>query len=327
TTLWVIPPGPQNLLATTPFRAIPTAALERLPGVTAVEPLRADFLDYEDRRVWVLAPPPGAAYPIPPSQLVSGDLATAVARVRTGGWAVVSQALASEHHLHIGQPFVLPSPRPRTLRVAALITNLGWPPGAIILSATDYVRAWGSEDTSAYYVKLAPGVPVEEGRLEVERALGPKSGLGVETARQRELRQRSASRQGLQRLTQISWLVLIAAVLAMGAAMGSMIWQRRLHLADMKVDGFRRGELWRALLLESALLLGTACSIGAVFGIYGQLLLSHALATVTGFPVVFSAEVSTALTSFLIVTAAAVTIVAVPGHTAARVRPSVSLQD
>jgi putative ABC transport system permease protein len=327
TTLWVIPPGSQNLLATTPFRAIPISALEHLPGVTAVEPLRAGLLDYEARRVWVLAPPPGAAYPIPPSQLVSGDLATTAARVRAGGWAVISQAVASEHHLHVGQPFVLPSPHPSEFRVAALITNLGWPPGAIILNSADYTRAWGSNDPSAYYVKLAADVPVGRGRLKVMRALGPTSGLGVETAGQRELRQRSASRQGLQRLTQISWLVLIAAVLAMGAAMGSMIWQRRLHLADMKVDGFRRDELWRALLLESTLLLGTGCSIGAAFGIYGQLLLSHALATVTGFPVIFSAEVSTALSSFLIVTAAAVVIVAIPGHAAARVRPAVSLQD
>jgi putative ABC transport system permease protein len=327
TALWVIPPGSQNLLATTPFRAVPVQALRRLPGVSAVEPLRAALLDYEDRRVWVLAPPPGAAYPIPPSQLLRGNLASAASRIRAGGWAVISQAVASDHHLQVGQSFVLPAPRPTTFRVAALITNLGWPPGAIILGSADYVRAWANNDPSAYYVKLAAGVPAAQGRRKVQRALGSASGLGVETARERELRQRSASRQGLQRLTQISWLVLIAAVLAMGAAMGSMIWQRRLHLADMKVDGFRRGELWRALLLESTLLLGAGCSIGAAFGIYGQLLLSHALATVTGFPVVFSAEVSTALSSFVIVTTAAVVIVAIPGHAAARVRPAISLQD
>ena len=84
---------------------------------------------------------------------------------------------------------------------------------------------------------------------------------------------------------QIRLLVLIAAVLAMAAAMGAMIWQRRPRLADMKVDGFRKGVLWRALLIESALLLGAGCSVGAVFGVYGQVLLSHALASVTGFPV------------------------------------------
>jgi putative ABC transport system permease protein len=247
--------------------------------------------------------------------------------VRAGGWAVISQALAQAHHLHIGERFVLPSPRPIGLRVAALITNLGWPPGAIILSSEDYARAWASSDPSAYYVKVAPGASIQRVRAGLARALRPSPGLGVETSRQRELRQRAASRQGLARLTEISWLVLIAAVLAMGAAMGSMVWQRRRQLADLKVDGFRRGELWRSLLLESALLLGTGCLIGALFGIYGQLLLSHALATVTGFPVVFSAEVSIALRSLLIVTAVAVTIVAVPGLIAARVRPALSLQE
>jgi putative ABC transport system permease protein len=325
--LWVIPPGANNLLATTPFGAIRTARLARLAGVTSVRPLLGGLLDYERRRVWVLAPPPGAPYPIPPSQLLSGDLPSARARLAAGGWAVVSQALISEHHLHVGQSFELPAPRPMRFRVAASITNLGWPPGAIILNQADYARAWGSADPSAYYVKLASGVSPEQGRLEVERALGPASGLTVELASQRELRQRSASRQGLERLSEISWLVLIAAVLAMSAAMGSMIWQRRVQLADMKVDGFRNGELWRGLLLESLLLLGSSCSVGAVFGIYGQVLLSHALATVTGFPVVFSADVPTALASFLAITALAVAIVAVPGHLASRVRPAISFQE
>jgi putative ABC transport system permease protein len=325
--LWVIPPGEDNLLATAPFRGVDVAALSSVPGVSAVEQVMGGLLDYDARRVWVLGAPPGAAEPIPPSQLLSGGLATAAARVRAGGWAVVSQALANEHHLHVGERFVLPSPHPTAFRVAALITNLGWPPGAVILSSADYARAWGSGDPSAYYVKLAPGVAPQRARVGLERALGPRSGLGVETSHRRELRQRSASRQGLARLTQISWLVLIAAVLAMGAAMGSMIWQRRVQLADLKVDGFRRGELWRSLLLESGLLLGTGCSIGAAFGIYGQILLSHALATVTGFPVVFSAQFSIALSSFLIVTAVAVAIVALPGHVAARARPAISLQE
>lgn len=325
--LWVIPPGANNLLATTPFPRIRRAPLERLAGVTSVEPLLGGLLDYERRRVWVLAFPRGAAFPIPPSQLLGDDLAGARARLRAGGWAVVSQALIAEHHLRVGQPFTLPSPQPITVRLAASITNLGWPPGAIILNQADYARGWASDDPSAYYVRLAKGVSPQRGQQEVRRALGRDTGLTVERADARERRQRSASRQGLERLTEISWLVLIAAVLAMSAAMGSMIWQRRVQLADMKVDGFRNGELWRGLLVESLLLLGSACSVGALFGIYGQVLLSQALATVTGFPIVFSADVPTALVSFLGITVLAVAIVAVPGHLASRVRPAISFQD
>lgn len=325
--VWVIPPGAQNLLQTTPFRGIDVSALARVPDVASVEPSRGGLLDYESRRVWVLAPSSTAAHPIPQSQLVGGDLASATEKIRSGGWAIVSRALADEHHLRVGQSFQLPSPRPTTFRVAGLSTNLGWPPGAIILNAADYARAWASADPSAYAVTLAPGASPTRVAAGLRRALGSGSGLGVETAHERELRQRAASRQGLERLTQISWLALIAAVLAMGAAMGAMIWQRRRQLADLKVDGFRRGVLWRALLWESLLLLGAGCSMGALFGVYGQLLLSHALATVTGFPVVFSAGVLVALSSFVLVTLVAVAIVAVPGYAAARVRPAISLQD
>jgi putative ABC transport system permease protein len=327
TDLWATPPGTQDLLATIPFHAVALRRLEHLHGISSVRLYRAGFLDYGSRRVWVIAPPRATARLVPPTQLLSGELGPATAHLREGGWAVVSQAIADAHHLHIGQSFVLPSPRPTTFRVAALSTNIGWPPGAIIINADDYARAWGSTDPSAYNITLAPGASAVVVRREVQQALGPASGLVVETARQRELNERTASRQGLSRLSQISALVLIAAVLAMAAAMCAMIWQRRSRLADMKVDGFSRGVLWRALVVESALLLGAGCSIGAVFGLYGQLLLSHALADVTGFPVVFSVGALVAIGSFSLVTAVAVAIVALPGYLAARVRPAISLQD
>ncbi|MFI5009149.1 MAG: FtsX-like permease family protein [Solirubrobacterales bacterium] len=325
--IWVTAAGSQNLLATTPFQPTAAGALRRLPGIQTVRLFRAGFLDYGNRRVWVVAPPVAAADPIPGSQLVSGDLASATARFRRGGWAVISKAIADELHLRIGESFSLPSPQPMTLRVAALSTNVGWPPGVIMLNADDYARAWGSGEASAYNVTLGSGIGAQAGRRAIERALGPASGLLVETAHQREQRQRATSRQGLSRLTQIATLVLIAAVLATAAAMGAMIWQRRPRLADMKVDGFSRGILWRALLLESALLLGAGCSIGAVFGIYGQLLLSHALAAVTGFPVVFSVGALVAIGSLALVTAVAVLIIALPGYLAVRVRPALDLQD
>ena len=321
--LWVTPSGAENLLATTPFPNTMASTLARLPGVRAVGLYRASFLDYGDRRIWVLAPSLSARDPIPPSQLVTGDLTLATARLRMGGWAVVSQAIAAQDHLHIGQRFTLPCPYPRTFRVAALTTNLGWPPGAIILNPVDYVRAWGSAEPSAYTITLRAGIPAQRGRREVQRALAAGSALTVQTAQQREALQQASSRQGLSRLTQIATLVLIATVLAMSVAMGTMIWQRRPRLARMKVQGFQHGVLWRALIFESSLLLGAGCLIGAVFGIYGQLLISHALASVTGFPVVISVGAVIAILSSVLVSAVAVAIVALPGYRAARVAPYV----
>jgi putative ABC transport system permease protein len=322
TSLWVAPSGIASTLATVPFAGTDAPTLARLPGVRSVGIYRGAFLDIGNHRALVIAPPRTGIAPIPPTQLVSGNLLLATERIRQHGWVTVSRTIADEYHLHLGQSFALPTPRPSDFRVAAITTNFGWPPGAVVLNAEDYARAWGSEDPSAYQIDLKPGVSLSQGQSEVRQALGPRSALVVQTAQQREGNDRATQRQGLARLSEISTLVLIAAVLAMAAAMGTMIWQRRPRLASMKVDGFSGSELWRALLYESALLLGTGCSIGAIFGLYGQLLLSHALVTVTGFPVVFSTGALVAITSFALVTAIATAIIAVPGFLAARVRPA-----
>jgi putative ABC transport system permease protein len=149
----------------------------------------------------------------------------------------------------------------------------------------------------------------------------------VQSAGARENRQRSLSRQGLARLTQIATLILIAAVLAMAAAMGNMVWQRRPRLAKLKLEGFPRRELWHTIMLESFLLLGVGCLTGAVFGLYGQQLLDRALANVINFPVVYSVGVVVALVNLALVTAAAVAMAAVPGYLATNVAPAVALQD
>jgi putative ABC transport system permease protein len=327
TDIWVSPAGSFNLLITQPFPATEQAKLGRLPGVRAVRAYRGGLLDWGDRRTWVIAPPRAASPLIPPSQLIEGSLALATARVRAGGWAVVSLALAEEHHLRIGEAFTLPAPRPSTFRVAAIGTNIGWAPGAIILNANDYARAWESEDPSAYNILLAPGVSPAQARREIQRALGPTSGLTAQSAQQHADKQRALTRQGLQRLTQIATLILIAAILAMAAAMGAMIWQRRPRLAKLKLEGFSPNELWSMLVLESLLLLGAGCASGAVLGLLGQQLLDRALAHVVNYPVVHSVAIVPALGSLALVTATAVLIVAMPGWLAARVPAALALQD
>ncbi len=240
---------------------------------------------------------------------------------------MISEAIAKDHQLAIGDRFTLPAPRPTSLRVGGLSTNIGWPPGAIAISSNDYRAAWNEADPSAYEVQLAPGVPPGRGRDAVARALGPTSALTVETASQREGRQRSASRQGLARLNQLALLVLVAAVLAMAAATAGMVWQRRGRLASLKLDGFDDLTVWRALLLESILLLGAGCFVGAAFGLLGEALLDRALKDVTGFPVEASIGLPIAALSFVAVTAVAVLIAALPGYVAARVHPSAALQE
>lgn len=254
--------------------------------------------------------------------MISGDPELASERVREGGWAVLSQALAVEHHLRVGQAFMLPSPRPLTLRVAALTTNLGWPPGAIILSSSTYAKAWVSSSPSAYEIQTTADTSAVAVRNLVRNALKSQAGLTVETSAEREQRHYAVAAQALSRLTQIRLLVLISAILAVVGAMGSMIWQRRELIASLKCHGYDESVLWRWLLCEAAVLLTAGCSIGAIFGLYAQLLGSHFLATVTGFPIVFDIEGFAAISSFALMSLIAVAMLALPGYLVVRAPPS-----
>ncbi|MFZ1154211.1 MAG: FtsX-like permease family protein, partial [Solirubrobacteraceae bacterium] len=327
TDVWVSPAGSYNLLKTAPFTPVAQTKLERLPGIRAVRIYRSGLLDYGERRILVIAPPRQATPLLPADQLLRGNLRQATERVRAGGWLVLSQAIVEERHLHIGQAFTLPTSNPLTFRIAALSTNIGWAPGAIVMNASDYARAWGSTDASAYNVLLAPSVSLTQGAREIERALGAHSGLAVQTATQHAAEQRSLSRQALARLTQIAALIPIAAVLAMAAAMGAMVWQRQPRLAKLKLEGLPRTELWCTILLESLVLLGVGCVTGAIFGLYGQQLADRALAHVINFPVVYSFSATDALTSVTMVSAAALTIIALPGYLASSVPAALALQD
>jgi putative ABC transport system permease protein len=327
TDVWVSPAGSYNLLKTTPFAPTEQTKLRRLAGVRAVSIYRGGLLDYAERRVLVIAPPRQADPLLPADQLMQGDPREATARVRAGGWLILSQALAAEHHLHVGQAFTLPTPEPMTFRLAGLSTNLGWAPGAILMNATDYARAWGSNDASAYNVLLTPGISPAQGARLITHALGPHSGLAAQTAEEHASQQRALSRQALARLTQIATLILTVAVLAIAAATGAMVWQRRPRLAKLKLEGLPRTELWQTILLESLVLLGVGCLTGAIFGLYGQQLADRALANTINFPVVHSVTALSALESLLIVTAAALAIIAIPGYLATSVPAALALQD
>jgi putative ABC transport system permease protein len=320
--IWVTPRGESNVLATTAFSDPGgRAMLARVPRVKSVSEYRGSFLTWGDRRLWVLGPPTSSGQLIPPSEIVSGAFALANGQLREGGWAVLSAELAAEHHLHVGEAFTLPSPVPTRLRVAALSTNLGWPPGAVIVNASDYAAAWGSSEPSGYEIDTAAGAQPASVRRAVERALGPNSGLLVETRAERDQRQFAVARQGLLRLEQIRVLVLIAAMLAIAGALGSLIWQRRAYVARLRSLGFKRPILRHWLFWEGAILLGVGCATGALFGVYGQLLMSHALASVTGFPTSFNVEALVALSTFALVSAGAVVVVSLAGYLMVRVRP------
>jgi putative ABC transport system permease protein len=120
-------------------------------------------------------------------------------------------------------------------------------------------------------------------------------------------------------------LLQVAAILAMAAAMGAAIWQRRPGLAALRIQSFKPRQLWLLLLLEAGIVLSAGGLTGALGGIYGQFGADRFLEMVTGFPVSPVAAGWQTIRTFGLVVLAALMIVAVPGWLAARVPPRLGL--
>jgi putative ABC transport system permease protein len=304
------------------------ARIARMPEVRSVRIYQGGLTDVGDRRLWVRARPSGDPTMFESSQLVSGNFKRANALIRGGGWAAVSSGFATEHKLKVGSSFELPTPlgsaRPR---LAAITTNSGWPAGTITLNSADYSRWWNTTEATAIEVDLRPGVSALAGAQAVHAALGPGVALSVQTRAQSASEADASARQGLRTLGEISTLLIVAAGLAVAAALSATVWQRRARLASLKIQGYRLGQLWRGLLLETALMLGGGSIIGALVGIYGHALAAHWLTIATGFPAPFSIGIAQVFLTLALITVIALAVIAIPGLAAARVSPSASLRE
>lgn len=140
--VWVTAPGDSNILMTTPFQQPNVRALATDPAIAAVRSYRGQFLDMDGRRVWVMARPAGDRTMIPPSQIIRGNATGAPGALRGRGSVALSAPIAGSLHLAVGDPITLPTPTgPHALRVAAIVSNLGWAPGAVILGGATTGRS------------------------------------------------------------------------------------------------------------------------------------------------------------------------------------------
>jgi putative ABC transport system permease protein len=326
--IWVSNPD-DNDQATNAFVAGQDAArIARVPGVASVRSFEGSFLELNGRRVWIIARPPGGSREVLKSQIVEGREPIASRHLGAGGWIAVSQQIAREHHVGLGGTLALPTPTgERRFRIAATTTNLAWPPGVIFMSAADYRQAWRTSAPTAYGIDLRPNTDPAVARDAIQRALGPTNGLEVSLPRARERKINALTNEGLGQLGEISTLLLLAAVVAMAAALGSSIWQRRPWLAGLRLAGAPPRRLRRILLTEAALLLGAGCLTGALAGIYGQVVIDAYLKHVTGFPIARSLTGVRPLEIFVLVVGLALVIVAVPGWFASRVSPALALEE
>ncbi len=325
--IWVV--NPHDNQAINEFAPDDHAAtIARVSGVEHVHSFQGGFMDLGSRRVWVIAWPATVRAGLLEDQVITGGMDAAVGELRRSGWITASQQIASSRRARIGGLISLPTPSgEHTFRLAATTTNFGWSPGAIVVSSADYGRFWQASGPTALGVEVAPGANAGHVSEAVRRSLGPSSGLEVLTARERADSINHSASEGLAQLGDIATLLLLAAILAMLAALGSSIWQRRVSLAALRLDGASPSRLRALLFVEVFLMLTAGCLAGAIAGVYGEFMIDGYLRHVTGFPVSNGTIGQRPVEIFLVVIASVLVVAVVPGWVASRVPPSLALED
>ncbi|HEV7937237.1 MAG TPA: FtsX-like permease family protein [Solirubrobacteraceae bacterium] len=325
--IWVTNPG--DTAAANNFRPDRyPSRISRIPGVASVHVFQSEFMTIGHRRVWIIARPANAGIGLLNSQIVEGDAAIAAQRLRQGGWIAVSKQIADEHHVGLGGVLGLPTPTGIVkFRLAATTTNFGWTSGVVVMNVNDYTRLWATSEPSALGIDLTQGTPIALALREIGITLGPKSGLEAITAHTRTYRFDAIAGEGLQQLDEISTLLVATAILAMAAALGSSIWQRRQSIAELRIEGAPRRQLQLVLLVESALMLSAGCLSGAIAGVYGQVVIDGYLKHVTGFPVASVTTGQRPIEIFALVIAAVLLIVSLPGWFASSVPATLALNE
>lgn len=312
--LWVTVGRKENATGTLPFdqrRLAPK--IKQLPEIKSVRTYRGSFLDVGDRRLWVIAESPAARLPVAPSQIIRGDADLAASRLRRGGWAALTEPIAQERKLVLGEGFSLPTPSGNTrFKLAATVTNYGWPPGVAAINSSDYARIWHTRQASALEVDLVDGTVLGAGKRAVQRVLASAPSLQVRTAGEQRAQIAATTRDGLARLNQIADMVVIAAILAVAAAMLGSIWLRRQRLWGLVSLGAGSGQLYRTILFETGAILLIGCVIGAVFGSIGQAVGGRWMQLTAGYPVPYLPAWGLALKTLALITVLAALAAALP---------------
>jgi putative ABC transport system permease protein len=283
--LWLVPDMPHNETLTAPLPDGALAAVRALPELGTVSAYRSVFLDWRDRRVTAFAYDPH--HVMHEREVVKGNPVSIRDQLASGQGAVLSPALASGLGIEVGDSFTVPTAAGvRRFRLSGLVSNYGWPPGALGLGARDFVRGFGSQTVTAAELEIAPGISEARAHAAV-RSVATVLGARVETGANAEHRALEATRQALGQLRRIAVLFLVASLVAVVGVMLIAVAQRGEQLAMLSAVGLSTAQLRAAIFAETFLVLGFASLGGLAGGLLVQLLIARYLAGSAGFPVAF----------------------------------------
>ncbi len=188
-------------------------------------------------------------------------------QLAAGAGVIVSELFSERHGVGTGDRLRLPlGAEGLELRVAGVFYDYSGDRGFVIGDRSALLPHLPDRRLSSLGVHLAPGADPERSREALVRAL---AGLEVLVTPTRTLRERSI--EIFDRTFTITWaleaIAILVAILGMAEALLNLVFDRRVELAQLRMQGASRDQIRALVLVQAGLLGAAACGLGLGLGI------------------------------------------------------------
>ena len=295
-------------------------ALEAVPGVAEVQPVRSVRVQYRGLPLLIVAIDEAKVGKRVRRHVIAGDLATMDRLAASGQGVIVAENLAALLKLKLGDTFELPAPNGMLrLPVVGVIRDLSNQLGTVFLDRQVYVRAFGDESVDIFRVYAKPGVVPEDLRRGIVERLGKQRHMFVML--NAEVRKFIATLMNQWfGMTYLQILVAVSvAVLGIVNTLTVSITDRRRELGVLRAVGGLRSQIRQTVWMEAF----TIGLIGLVLGLVtGAVNLYYELQVVqvdlTGIPINYRFPFGVALMLLPVILGAAFASAILPAETAVR---------
>jgi putative ABC transport system permease protein len=251
---------------------------EKLPGVVAVDRLRAYTIDYDGLPATLGAADFHAVRAYRNSEFLSGrpaaDVYTDMSR-RNG--VVVSEPFANKHHLKRGDTIALPLGSQRvSFPILDIAYDYASEAGYIAMDRQTLLQYLPDRDPSNVALYIAPGADLDQVRGEVEHAV---AGHNVLIFSNHMIR--SQAIQIFDRTFLITYALeiisIIVAVIGIAGALLALVVDRRREFGLLRFLGAATAQIRKLILVEAGLIGLLASAVGLALGLALSVILIYVI--------------------------------------------------
>ena len=298
-------------------------ALDRIPGIAAIDRFRAMVIDYDGYPAFLAAGEFETVATHSSLLFMEGRSTPEVARELIGSdRVIVSEPFAVRHGIASGDTIRLPTPLGmEPFVVEALFYDYSSEGGLIVMDRATYLEKFDDPDVSNVALYLEPGADPAATRIRIAELL-PDTELRIATNGELRTQVLRVFDQTFEITYALEVIAMAVAVLGIANTLAALIIERRPEMSMLRFIGASRSQIRRVVMLESGLIGILGGGIGLGLGILLSLLLVYVINFQSfGWTIQFVMPFGFVLQSLLVVLIATVVAGLYPASLALRMDP------